>query len=173
MTSPASSEVSQAVAVDVTAVMTWSDSYLLGFAAMDDTHHDFVACVAALQTASDADLSARLADFARHAVAHFEQEKQWMQSTAFPAMDCHVDEHAAVLASVREVEHIIQDGKRLQVVRDLAQALVDWFPGHADYMDSALSNWMSQQTHGGAPVVFKRNVAQAQTNSSIETSTTQ
>ncbi|MDO8768663.1 MAG: hemerythrin domain-containing protein [Burkholderiaceae bacterium] len=167
MTSTANPEVSQTIAVGVTPAMTWNDSYLLGFAAMDDTHHDFVACVAAMQTASDADLPARLADFARHAVAHFEQEKQWMQSTAFPGMECHVDEHAAVLASVREVEQIIQDGTRLQVARDLTKALVDWFPGHADHMDSALSHWISQKAHGGAPVVLKRNVAQAQTNSFI------
>jgi hemerythrin len=153
-----------AATTDATPGMAWSDSYLLGFAAMDDTHQDFVKCVAAMQTASDAELPARLADFACHAVAHFEQEKQWMQSTAFPAMDCHVEEHAAVLASVREVEQIIRDGTRLQLVRDLAKALVDWFPGHADYMDSALSNWMSQQTHGGAPIVLKRNIAQVQTN---------
>lgn len=147
--------------------MTWNDGYLLGFDAMDATHREFVACVAALQTASDGDVSARLDDFARHAIAHFEQEKQWMTSTAFPAMDCHVDEHAAVLASVREVQGILQGGTRHQVARDLANALVDWFPGHADYMDSALSHWMSKQTHGGAPVVLRRNVVQAQADSSI------
>lgn len=143
------------------AVMMWQDSYLMGYGAMDATHHEFVDCVAALQTASDADVSARLDDFARHAVAHFEQEKQWMESTAFPATDCHVEEHAAVLASVLEVQVILQDGAgRQQVVRDLAKALADWFPGHADYMDASLSHWMSQRSHGGVPVVLRRNATQ-------------
>lgn len=143
------------------APMTWSDAFLLGFGAMDDTHREFVACVAALQQASDEELVARLADFERHAVAHFDQEGQWMTSTDFPARQCHMDEHAAVLASVREVQALLSQGVAPQVARDLTQALVDWFPGHADYLDASLSQWMSKRTHGGTPVVLRRGVAHA------------
>ena len=85
-----------------------------------------------------------------------------MQSTAFPATECHVEEHDAVMASVIEVQDILRSNpQRRQVVRDMAQALVDWFPGHADYMDASLSHWLSQRAHGGAPVVLRRNMAQA------------
>ena len=138
--------------------MEWSDSFLLGLPAMDATHREFVECVAALQGAPDDELPDRLEDFARHAVTHFEQEQQWMDSTAFPAAQCHGDEHAAVLASVREVQALLEQGANRQVARDLTQALVDWFPGHADYMDASLSQWMSKRSHGGAPVVLRRNV---------------
>lgn len=146
------------------AAMAWSDSYLLGFAAMDHTHREFVECVAALQRAADADLPARLADFERHAAIHFDQEAQWMTSTDFPATQCHIDEHAAVLRSVHEVQAVIRQVAPVQMsrhdlVRDLTQALVDWFPGHADYMDAALSHWMSKRTHGGVPVVLRRGAA--------------
>ena len=147
--------------------LSWTDRFLLGFSAMDDTHREFVACVAALQRCADAELAGRLADFRRHAIAHFEQEEQWMQSTDFPAAQCHADEHAAVLHSVHEVEQLLRDGAEGQVARDLAQALVDWFPGHADYMDAALSHWMSKRTHGGAPVVLRRDIAQAASHSSF------
>jgi hemerythrin len=95
-------------------------------------------------------------------VAHFTEEQQWMDSTAFPAAQCHADEHTAVLASVREVQGLLSQGASGQVVRDLAQALADWFPGHADYMDAALSHWMSKRNHGGAPVVLRRGVAHAE-----------
>ena len=140
--------------------MAWQESYRLGFAAMDATHRAFVDCVAALQTAADDELEARLAAFADHAVRHFAEEQQWMEGSAFPATECHVDEHMKVLASVREVQVILQTTPaRRQVARDLAQALVDWFPGHADYMDASLSHWMSQRSHGGAPVVLRRNMA--------------
>ena len=142
------------------SAMAWSDSFLLGLPAMDATHREFVECVAALQNAPDDELPVRLEDFAQHAVAHFEQENRWMDSTAFPAAQCHADEHAAVLASVREVQALLAQGAHPQVVRDLAQALVDWFPGHADYMDASLSQWMSKRSHGGAPVVLRRNVVQ-------------
>jgi hemerythrin len=146
--------------------MVWQESFLTGYAAMDTTHREFVDCVAALQTAADTDLEARLAAFADHAVRHFAEEHQWMEGSAFPATECHVDEHMKVLASVREVQEILRaTPERRQVVRDLAQALVEWFPGHADYMDASLSHWMSQRAHGGAPMVLRRNMAQHETQS--------
>jgi hemerythrin len=150
------------------ATMQWNDGFLLGLPAMDTTHREFVECVAALQGASEAELPGRLDDFARHAVTHFEQENQWMDSTEFPAAQCHADEHAAVLASVREVQALLAQGADRQVARDLTQALVDWFPGHADYMDASLSQWMSKRSHGGAPVVLRRNVVRNDGDVSLE-----
>ncbi|MBU9312879.1 hemerythrin domain-containing protein [Burkholderia multivorans] len=137
----------------------WSDRFLLGFAAMDETHREFVDRVAALERASDAELPARLAEFAQHAVEHFAQEEHWMTTTAFPAAQCHADEHARVLHSVREVEQMLRDGAAVTLARDLTRALIGWFPAHADYMDAALSHWMSKRTHGGLPVVLRRGVA--------------
>lgn len=143
-----------------TSTLTWSDQYLLGFAAMDDTHREFVERVAALECAPDCELPVRLAEFAHHAIEHFAQEEQWMTSTAFPAAKCHADEHAAVLRSVREVEQMLRDGAPVTLARDLTRALIDWFPAHADYMDAALSHWMSKRAHGGLPVVLRRGVAE-------------
>lgn len=149
--------------MDHSEAMQWSDQFLLGYPAMDATHAEFVACVAALQHAEDAQLVDCLEAFAAHAVAHFAQEELWMQTTGFPAAQCHIDEHAAVLASVREVQALLVDAnngpRRFCVVRDLTAELVRWFPGHADYLDAALSQWMSKRAHGGAPVVLRRGVA--------------
>ncbi len=154
-----------------TEVMRWQDSYLLGFNAMDATHREFVACVAALQTAVDDALADRLADFERHAESHFAEEARWMRSTGFPASDCHIEEHDKVLASVKEVKQLLEQGGRLGVVRELAQALAEWFPGHADYMDAALSHWLSKRAHGGAPVVLRRGVATPMNDSAPNTTT--
>ncbi len=136
---------------------SWTDAYLLGYAPMDDTHREFVEIVGALLGAEDAAVAARLEAFARHAEAHFSQEREWMETTAFPAMQCHVDEHNAVMKSVREVQQIVAAGDAAQG-RSLATALADWFPGHADYMDSALAHWMSKKQYGGKPVVLRRNL---------------
>lgn len=134
----------------------WEDGYLLGYAAMDDTHREFVSLVNALLSVDDADLAGALAVFAAHAEAHFEQENRWMENEGFPARDCHVDEHNKVLASVRAVQQHLADGDS-KIVRDLAVALVEWFPGHADYMDSALATWMVKRAHAGSPLVFRRD----------------
>ncbi len=140
------------------APLRWSDKLLLGFAPMDRCHEEFVAVVAALQAAADDALPARLAVVKSHLQAHFAQEDAWMTSTGFPARECHADEHAAVLVSVAQVEALLAQGDTT-TCRRLADELARWFPGHADYMDAALSHWMCKHQHGGKPLVFRRTIA--------------
>jgi hemerythrin len=137
--------------------LTWSDSFLLGFGPMDTVHQEFVGIVHAMLTCPDADLLSHLKEFERHAEGHFSQELNWMKSTNFPAMECHDDEHRAVQKSVSEVIPLVAAGD-VAVGRRLAQALADWFPGHADYLDSALAQWMVKLQMGGVPVVLKRTM---------------
>src|SRR3546814_16628416 len=102
--------------------------YKLGYERMDDTHLDFVEKVNALLVADDSTLLARLDDFIIHADAHFGEEKEWMETTGFPAAGCHNDEHAAVMKSVHEVRALLAasaDERALGATRSLAQALVD------------------------------------------------
>lgn len=137
--------------------MEWSDRLLLGFAAMDAEHRDFVVCVHALQTAAPEAVAQRLEEFAAHARRHFGAEDRWMEETNFPARQCHVDEHAAVLNSVEQVQALVAEGDTA-VVRSLADELARWFPGHADYLDSALAAWLSKQRWGAKPVVIRRGL---------------
>lgn len=135
----------------------WSDSYLLGYAPMDDTHREFVDLLHGLLNCADGELAARLEAFARHTEAHFADEDGWMARTDFPPRECHADEHAAVLKSVHEVLEVVKQGNVAEG-RRLAAALADWFPGHAFHLDSALAHWMVKRSHGGKPVVLRRNV---------------
>lgn len=140
--------------------LQWSDAFLLGFTPMDDIHHEFVQLVGQLQTVPDAELPALLEVFIMHAQKHFDEEKTWMVETEFPARECHIDEHTAVMNSVLEVRELLAQGNST-ICRELADELARWFPGHADYLDSALSHWMCKQRLGGKPVVLRRNVASA------------
>lgn len=142
---------------DTPTPLQWHDGLLLGYQPMDATHEEFVLRVAALQQATDAELPARLEPFAEHAVRHFGEEDRWMEQTQFPARECHIDEHAAVLKSVREVQALLAQG-HTGPCRRLAQELAQWFPGHADYLDSALAHWMCKQRLGGKPVVIRRDL---------------
>lgn len=141
------------------ASFTWSDARLLGFKPMDDIHEEFYRVVQTLLL-SDADtMLAALEAFEQHAVEHFHEEDEWMRNTGFPPRDCHMDEHAAVLASTREVKALLQSGQRgVDLAHDFALYLFEWFPGHADYLDSALAAWMSKQHYGGKPVVLRRQL---------------
>ena len=138
------------------ATLTWGDHLLMGYAPMDDIHQEFVDIISQLETADDAQLPALLQAMDVHLQHHFAEEDQWMNSTAFPPRDCHIDEHAAVLKSVAEVREKLAQGD-VAVCRSLIAALADWFPGHATHLDSALAHWLFKQRFGGKPVVIRRS----------------
>ena len=137
--------------------IVWTDTFLLGFGPMDDTHEEFVEIVGAMQRAPDEELAGLLEAFAAHAKAHFDTENRWMLDTDFPARECHMNEHAAVMHSVQQVRERVAQGD-FALVRRLADQLASWFPGHADYLDSALSHWMCKRRLGGKPVVLRRHL---------------
>ena len=137
----------------------WDDAFLLGHSGMDHTHREFVHCVRAMLDAPDAHFAAALAAFAEHAAQHFGEEDEAMRASAFPASDCHAQEHAAVMQSVTDVREALANGRDVAVGRGLARELVRWFPGHADYMDAALAHWLVKRSHGGAPVVLRRRAS--------------
>ena len=138
----------------------WEDRYLLGYSAMDDTHREFVERVNDLLSVPDEGLPEALNAFASHAEAHFAQENAWMLVEDFPPRDCHIDEHNKVLASLYDVQSLLAKGD-VATVREFALALKEWFPEHADYMDSALSTWLVKKTHDGRPLIFRRDGGQS------------
>lgn len=138
-------------------LFTWSDRFLVGHEAMDATHREFVELVGAMLAAPDAELARLLDDFAGHAERHFEDERQSMLATGFPAAECHIDEHTAVLASVHEVRVLLAGGGHEATCRALARELSRWFPAHADYMDASLAQWLVKKRLGGTPVVLRRS----------------
>jgi hemerythrin len=136
----------------------WGDTFLLGHEQLDDVHKEFVTLLGQLQRAPQADIAALLGALALHTREHFEMENTWMRDTEFPPRDCHIDEHAAVMKSIDEVRQRVASGD-YDAVQSLADALADWFPGHADYLDAALAQWMCKRRFGGKPVVIRRDLA--------------
>lgn len=141
-------------------VLQWSDLLLLGHGAMDETHREFVEVVSRLQSAADDELPECLPSVMAHLERHFCDEDQWMRETAYPAAECHIAEHAAVLASGRDVTAALARGNTA-LCRRFADELASWFPGHAGYLDAPLSQWLSRTRFGAAPVVLKRRASMA------------
>lgn len=136
----------------------FGDRLLVGHAAMDREHRAFADDLHALQGADDADFAAALQHLAVHLQRHFALEERLIDEHRFPAGACHAEEHRKVLASLAEVQALVAQGD-IAIGRELADALADWFPGHAENMDGALAIWVSRKTHGGAPVVLRRGLA--------------
>lgn len=141
--------------------LVWSDAMLLGHGPMDEAHEEFVHVVKALAACDAVTALGCLQAVEDHLLAHFDTEREWMERTEYPSMDCHLDEHRKVLDTVLQVNALAKAGQvGLRDVRRLAAALADWFPKHATYLDSALSAWVSKRRHGGAPVILRRHIVQ-------------
>jgi len=139
--------------------LSWTDAFLVGFPPMDDTHREFVDIVGAMLQAEDDALLDHLKALITHSEHHFSQEEAWMQKTAFPATECHTNEHASVLGSMREVATYLEEGGTPSEARRLAVELSRWFPGHTDYLDASLAQWVTKKQLGGVPIVVRRGVA--------------
>lgn len=127
----------------------------LGFTPMDQIHEEFDSLIALTSTCSDKELLHQIGLVKAHLYSHFEIENCWMRETEFPAKDCHINEHAAVLQSAEEVYLLVSKGD-FSIGRAFVAELQSWFPQHADYLDSALAHWMCKRRTGGKPVVLHR-----------------
>jgi hemerythrin-like metal-binding protein len=122
-------------------LMPWTDALNTGDARTDETHREFTDLVnQILSTPEDEQLPVYKA-FLAHTVEHFAQEERWMLATGFSADNCHAQHHATILETMRAVEaHYLDTDK--QIITRLAEALVEWFPGHANSMDAGLAAHM-------------------------------
>ncbi|MBU1360794.1 MAG: hemerythrin domain-containing protein [Gammaproteobacteria bacterium] len=126
---------------------------------MDTVHAEFSEVVERATSSDDTEFFDRLDAVVTHLRHHFDEEDRWMRETGFPPADCHQQEHAAVLRSAEEVLALTELPQRLRVGRSFVRELAAWFPGHADYLDSALAAWMCKRAYGGKPVVVHRRTA--------------
>ena len=143
-------------------VAGWHDGLLLGYNPMDRVHEEFVGLIAGLEHASSAGagLEPALDALAAHARDHFDTENAWMVESDFPARECHISEHNAVLRSIEGVQRRVAHGEHAPA-QALARELAAWFPAHCDYLDAALAHWMCKRRLGGKPVVIRRRLHSA------------
>lgn len=143
---------------DDTTIFDRAELCLVGHPAIDQAHREFDVLLQSLLGAEDVGLAPVLHAVLSHTEAHFALEEELMVRYDFPARECHAAEHQRVLESIREVNAMLRGGD-VSVARELAQALAEWFPGHADYMDASVANWVTRKTAGGAPIVLRRPAA--------------
>jgi hemerythrin len=68
-----------------------------------------------------------------HAAAHFAFEDEELRKLGGPDMQCHLDEHAAVLASLAQVRDVLADSATPlatveRLVQSLSAELLRWLP---------------------------------------------
>jgi hemerythrin-like metal-binding protein len=126
--------------------LEWSDQLVIDHGAMDETHRDFVARLAAVEKALDQSHDAvgqAFDDLLEHTIEHFAQEEAWMARIGFAPDNCHSFQHRHVLDVLREVKGVIGTTGDAQILRRLVTELANWFPAHAQLMDQALAETMA------------------------------
>ncbi len=127
----------------------------IGHDEIDAVHAEFDQMLTVALACDDDSLARHIEALGEHLASHFAMEEALMARTGFPVKDCHADEHAAVLASARQVAPLVARGN-LVVGRAFLQALSAWFPAHAAHLDSAVAAWVCKQQAGAKPLVFHR-----------------
>ncbi len=117
----------------------WNESrHSLGMAEMDNTHREFIAQVAALIAASDAEFTALFQALGEHTHAHFTAEGKLMRDSNYKGLSEHDSEHRRVLGELQMLGRMLKRGQLATVREYVKDGLPKWFDTHLAMMDSAL-----------------------------------
>ena len=118
--------------------LQWSDALALDLPFMDQTHHEFIDLLGAVEDAPDSGLVEAWRILVAHTQEHFDTEDKWMVQTHFASSNCHSVQHKVVLQVLQEGLKMGEAGD-VATIRQMAHELAAWFPQHAQAMDAALA----------------------------------
>lgn len=117
--------------------------------AMDDAHRALLKSLARLGAAPDDQFAAGFRILLGTLERDFRHEEDLMERIGFAALRKHRDQHACVLASLREVEPHVMLGD-VAAGRAVAKLLMHWFLVHLAGMDLALAGALDRCSLGTA-----------------------
>jgi len=146
--------------MSATHTLSWNEALVLGDARTDHTHQEFVELVNAT-TAAPADKKLDVyRELLRHTIEHFAQEERWMRACGIPEDFCHFGQHTSVLQVMQEVERRALNGET-EYIGSMIEALVEWFPGHADSMDAGLVAYLQEKGYDTTTEAFREGAPAA------------
>ncbi|PPE68291.1 hemerythrin [Caldimonas thermodepolymerans] len=133
---------------------------MLGDPKLDADHDEFARHIDALGAARGREALDALRALRAHVAEHFAVEDVELRQMKDGNAACHIDEHAAVLRSLAEVDEILEQAPEAESSDELKEALVAelmrWLPHHVEAMDAAVAHFRAKRRLGGAPVVLTR-----------------
>lgn len=142
--------------------LSWSDDLLLGDPRTDDTHQEFIELVNATAVAAPDNRLSVYRQLLAHTVEHFAQEERWMLACGIQPDFCHFGQHASVLEVMKEVERRALAGEGAYI-DSMIEALVEWFPGHANSMDASLVAYLQEKGYDTATESLRVGVTRMET----------
>ncbi|MFC6282811.1 MULTISPECIES: hemerythrin domain-containing protein [Polaromonas] len=134
----------------------------LGDAHLDREHAELFSLVGMLFDASCNDAVATLDSLRTEMREHFGREDADLRRLGGNNAACHLDEHAAVLASLDEVHLILGEtatspAMAQRLISSLSLELLRWLPEHVSEMDANLAAVRSKARFGGIPMPLQRH----------------
>lgn len=136
--------------------LAWSPDLMLGDARTDTTHEEFIELLNATAECGAEQKLPRYQGLLVHTVEHFAQEERWMTACGIPPDFCHFSQHNSVLEVMREVERRALLGE-LTLIDQMLEALVEWFPQHAQSMDAGLVAYLVEKGFDTSSETFANN----------------
>ena len=116
-------------------LIEWTEELAVGVPSIDEAHHEFVDLLNALPEASDADFSRLFLELVAHSHEHFAEEERMMERTSFPVIAVHKAEHERVLAELKEIQQLLEEGDFVSARAYVKDQLSAWFVLHRNTMD--------------------------------------
>lgn len=135
------------------ARLNWSPELQLNDPRTDATHEEFIVMLNATVSADAAMQLPKYQELVEHTVEHFAQEERWMRACDIPEDFCHFTQHSGVLEVMKEVERRALLGETA-LIAQMLEALVEWFPGHAQSMDAGLVTYLKEKGFDTATETF-------------------
>ena len=124
----------------------WDEArHTLGNDHMDATHHEFIAQVAALIAAGNAEFPALFQTLVNHTREHFTAEGRLMRESKYRGLPEHEAEHHRVLGELLQLNRTLKRGHLPLVRAYVKEGLPEWFDTHLAMMDSALAMHLHKQ----------------------------
>jgi len=124
----------------MTHTAAWTEArHALSMNEMDGTHREFVAQVAALIAASNADFPALFQALVNHTREHFVSEGRLMRESGYRGLPEHESEHHRVLGELQQLNRSLKRGHLPLVRAYVKEGLMEWFDTHVAMMDAALA----------------------------------
>ncbi len=140
--------------MSATHTLSWTEELVLGDARTDHTHQEFIALVNATTAAPLERKLAVYQELLAHTVEHFAQEERWMLACGIQPDFCHFGQHTSVLQVMQEVERRALNGE-MEYIASMIEALVEWFPSHANSMDAGLVSYLQEKGYDTTTETFR------------------
>lgn len=147
-------------------MLTDEQPLALGDPRLDSDHSALQALTSTFRSSlPDRLMAAQALDALRtHAREHFAFEDGELRQLGGPDMQCHLDEHQAVLASLDQVHGMLTDAVTddavvTRLVTSLSTELERWLPEHVHYMDVAVATARVKARLGGTAIRIQRRGA--------------